>query len=117
MRNAISLFCSSGIGDLGLQANNVETVVANELLPERMKLFSTNFPSSKCFCGDIWKIKEDIINYYLSNYKEPPFLILATPPCQGMSSNGMGTMLRNFKKGIRPEFDERNRLIIPALDK
>lgn len=116
MRNAISLFCSSGIGDLGLQSNNVETVVANELLPERMKLFSANFPSAKCFCGDIWDIKEDIINYYLSNYKEPPFLILATPPCQGMSSNGMGTMLRNFKKGCRSEFDERNRLIIPALD-
>ena len=25
-------------------------------------------------------------------------------------------MLRNFRKGIRPKFDERNRLIMPALD-
>lgn len=108
MRKAISLFCSSRIGDLGLQANDIETVIANELLPERMNLFSTNFPTTKCFCGDVWNIKKDLINYYQNNYKDSPFIILATPPCQGMSSNGMGTMLRNFKNGNRPEFDERN---------
>ena len=37
MKNAISLFCSSGIGDLGLQANGVRTIIANELLPERAR--------------------------------------------------------------------------------
>lgn len=34
-RNAISLFSSSGIGDLGLKANNIQTVIGCELLPER----------------------------------------------------------------------------------
>lgn len=113
---AISLFCSSGIGDLGLSANNIETVIGCELLEERMRLFLANNKKAKGFCGNIWKLKDEIISYYNSNFKEPPFVILATPPCQGMSSNGMGTMLRNFKKGIRPEFDERNRLIIPAIE-
>ena len=115
-RNAISLFSSSGIGDLGLQANGIDTVISCELLPQRSKLFQSNYPSTKAFCGDIWQLKEDIITYYKENYKDEPFLILATPPCQGMSSNGMGMMLRNFKKGIRPKFDERNRLIIPAVE-
>lgn len=114
--NAISLFSSSGIGDLGLHANGIKTVISCELLPERNRLFQHNNPETKTFCGDIWGLKEDIVNYYKEHYKESPFVILATPPCQGMSSNGMGTMLRNFKKGIRPKFDERNRLIMPALE-
>ena len=113
--NAISLFSSSGIGDLGLHANGIETVIACEILEERMKLFQNNFPKTKCFCGDIWDLHEEIIDYYKSNYDKPPFVVLATPPCQGMSPNGMGKMLSDYRKGLRPKYDERNRLIIPAL--
>lgn len=115
-RNAISLFSSSGIGDLGLRANGIDTVIGCELLEERMELFSHNYPKAKCFQGDIWSLKDEIINYYTDTYMKPPFLILATPPCQGMSSNGMGKMLSDYRKGLRPKMDERNRLIIPALD-
>ena len=115
-RNAISLFCSSGIGDLGLKANDIDTIIGCELLENRMALFKNNYPNAKCFQGDIWTLKDEIIEYYSENYKEPPFLILATPPCQGMSSNGMGKMLNDYRKGLRPKMDERNRLIIPALD-
>lgn len=115
-RNAISLFCSSGIGDLGLRANGITTVIANELLPDRMELFHNNFPEAKCFQGDIWELKDKIIQYYNDNYDEPPFMILATPPCQGMSSNGMGKMLSDYRKGLRPKMDPRNRLIIPAME-
>lgn len=115
-RNAISLFSSSGIGDLGLRANGINTIIGCELLEERMNLFHNNYPKAKCFQGDIWDLKNDIIEYYELKYKEPPFLILATPPCQGMSSNGMGKMLNDYRKGLRPKMDERNRLIIPALD-
>ena len=85
---AISLFSSSGIGDLGLKANGITTVVANELIPERAELFETNFPEARMFLGDIWDVKQDIIDFYTELYKENPFLIFATPPCQGMSSNG-----------------------------
>lgn len=60
--------------------------------------------------------KNSLIDYYRTTYNEPPFLILATPPCQGMSSNGMGKMLSDYRKGLRPKMDERNRLIIPAID-
>ena len=114
--NAISLFSSSGIGDLGLKANNISTVIGCELLPERMNLFHHNYPEATCFCGDIWDLKNKIVEFYRTTFDTPPFVILATPPCQGMSTNGMGTMLRNFRNGIRPQFDERNRLIIPAIE-
>lgn len=115
-RKAVSLFCSSGIGDLGLKANNIDTVVACELLPERMKLFLHNHPEAKGFCGDIWTLKGEIIKYYKDNFADAPFILIATPPCQGMSSNGRGTILNNLKKGIRPEFDSRNQLIVPAIE-
>ena len=103
MRNAISLFSSSGIGDLGLKANGIETVIACELFEERMGLFRNNYPQAKCFQGDIWTLKDEIIDYYNTHYTVPPFLILATPPCQGMSSNGMGKMLSDYRKGLRPK--------------
>lgn len=67
------------------------------------------------FCGDIWELEGDIIDYYKSTFKNEPFIILATPPCQGMSPNGMGKMLNDYRKGLRPKYDERNRLIIPAV--
>lgn len=113
---AISLFSSSGIGDLGLKENDIETVIACEILPERMKLFANNYPNAKCFNGDIWALKNDIIKAYRSKYKDAPFLLLATPPCQGMSSNGMGKILNDLRNGLRPKMDERNRLIIPAVE-
>lgn len=115
-RNAISLFSSSGIGDLGLKANNIDTIISCELLEERMNLFHNNYPNAKCFQGNIWELKDEIIKHYRNEYSEPPFLILATPPCQGMSSNGMGKMLNDYRKGLRSKMDERNRLIIPALE-
>ena len=114
--NGVSLFCSSGIGDLGLQANGIQTVVACELLRERLNLFLRNHPEAKGFCGDINILQEEIISYYKENYNEPPFVVLATPPCQGMSPNGLGTIISNMKKGIRPKFDPRNRLIVPAVN-
>lgn len=115
-KKAVSLFCSSGIGDLGLQANGIDTVVACELMPERARLFRHNHPEAKMFCGDIWELKDEIVKHYQTTFPQPPFILIATPPCQGMSSNGMGTILNNSKRGERPEFDPRNRLIVPAVE-
>lgn len=57
-RNAISLFSSSGIGDLGLKANDITTIIGCDILPERMNLFQHNYPEAKCFCGNIWDEKK-----------------------------------------------------------
>ena len=45
-----------------------------------------------------------------------PFLIYATPPCQGMSFNGLGKILSEIREGRRPKEDPRNRLIIPTIE-
>lgn len=113
---AVSLFSSSGIGDMGLKANGIKTVVACELLPARTKLLKLNHPEAKTFCGDIRLLKDQIISFYRKTYKSSPFILLATPPCQGMSSNGMGKILNSLRNGERPKFDERNSLIKPAVE-
>lgn len=115
-KNAVCLFSSAGIGELGLEKNNIKTVISNELLENRHLLYENNFPDAKLFTQDIWECKNSIIEYYNENYKENLFLVYATPPCQGMSSNGAGTLLNEYRKGNRPKIDERNRLIIPTMD-
>ena len=116
-RDCVSLFSSAGIGELGIKANNIEIIVSNELLHDRHEVYSTNYPKTFSITGDITEKKNEIINKYieLSN-NESPFLIYATPPCQGMSSNGAGKLLSEFLKGNRPKDDPRNQLIIPTIE-
>ena len=57
---AISLFCSSGIGDLALRRDGINVLVANELIEERCDLFEYNFPETNLIRGSIWEKKETI---------------------------------------------------------
>lgn len=114
---AISLFASGGIGDLALKANNIEILVANELLEDRCKVLAYNYPETEVIQGDIREKKEEIIAKTKTKLAgETLDILYATPPCQGMSKNGRGTILNNIRKGLRPQLDERNRLIIPAIE-
>ena len=44
------------------------------------------------------------------------FLLYATPPCQGMSKNGIGSILKAMTEEKRPKIDKRNHLYIPVID-
>jgi DNA (cytosine-5)-methyltransferase 1 len=93
---AISLFASGGIGDLALKRAAIDIILTNELLPDRVSVYSRNFP-------------ESVVLNELD-------ILLATPPCQGMSKNGQGILLKNIREGKRPQIDVRNRLIIPTIE-
>ncbi len=114
---AISLFSSSGIGDIALRRLGIETIVANELLEDRCDLFERNFPESHLIRGSIIEKKLEIIKEtkLRLNGRELDFA-LVTPPCQGMSKNGRGKLLFEIKSGRRPSIDQRNLLILPALE-
>jgi len=115
--NAVSLFTSSGIGDIALHEAGIETIVANEIITDRTELFKFNFPDSMMIVGDIWDKQNEIIantKRILEN-KELDVLF-ATPPCQGMSKNGRGKLLNSIRKGLKPKLDKRNQLIIPAMN-
>lgn len=113
---AACLFSSTGIGELGIENCGIEIVTALELVPWRVSLYRENFPNSGVIEGDIWKQKTKFIQ--LTNDRldgQELFLLYATPPCQGMSTNGHGRLKWEISQGHRQEEDPRNRLIIPTV--
>lgn len=112
----LSLFSSAGIGELGIKACKMDIVLSNELIKERCDLYKENYPETLSICGDVWEKKEEIIDKWQDICHESPFLIYATPPCQGMSFNSIGKIQQEIREGRRPKEDPRNRLIIPTID-
>jgi cytosine-specific methyltransferase len=115
--NAISLFSCGGIGDLALTASGFNVLVANELLQDRACVFKANYPDVSMIIGDIREQKENILNELKKRLNGSKLdIVFATPPCQGMSKNGRGKLLNLLRQGLRPPIDDRNMLIIPAVD-
>lgn len=108
---AVSLFCSSGIGDLALRAAGADVLVANEFVDERADLFRVNYPDALVLTGDIRDLGPKIVEETLARLGGDSLDILfATPPCQGMSKNGRGKLLRGVRDGLRDAIDPRNQL-------
>lgn len=115
-KKVLSLFSSAGIGELGIKELGLDILLSNELLESRCELYRENYPETQCICGDIWVKKDDIVNAWNSLTDCQPFLIYATPPCQGMSFNSVGKRQQEIRAGRRPKDDPRNQLIIPTLE-
>lgn len=116
-KTAISLFSSGGIGDLALRQAGFDILVSSELLEDRHAVFACNHPATTAITGDIWKNVDSIASETLKRLAGRGLTLLyATPPCQGMSKNGRGKLLAAVRAGDKPALDERNRLIIPAME-
>lgn len=114
---AVCLFSSAGIGELGVHAAGIDLICSNEMVPYRAQLYQENFPKSQMLCGDIWKLQDEIISTATEGLGDDElFLLYATPPCQGMSTNGIGKLKFEVAEGRRDAEDPRNRLIIPTMD-
>lgn len=101
---AMSLFANVGIAETYLKEIGIDVVIANEIDKQRVKFYKHLYPNTNIIEGDItkYKIKKELIK--LANEQKVE-LIMATPPCQGMST--AGKMLKN---------DKRNALITHAID-
>lgn len=106
---AISLFSSAGIGELRLNRKRFDVVLANELLEKRANCYRFFYPDTKMLCGDITvpHIKEQII---ATAHTERAQLLLATPPCQGLSTLGKNKVQEDYVH------DRRNFLVLEVLD-
>lgn len=100
----MSLFSNVGIAETYLDRENIKVVIANELEPKRAEFYSYLYPNTKMIIGDITQknIKEELI---FQAKKEKIDLIMATPPCQGMSTVGK-----------KDKNDIRNTLVRHAID-
>ncbi len=104
----VSLFSSAGIAEQYLHDEGIDIVVANELLPERAKLYQAQYPNSKMICGDI--LNNDIFNTIIASTPSKVDFLLASPPCQGMSVAGKN---RTVKQML---MDDRNFLVFKIIE-
>lgn len=100
---ALSLFSGGGIGETYFNDIGITTVIANELISNRAEIYKFRFPETDMIVGDIKLRKDEIIEKAL---KEKVDIIVATPPCQGMSNLGK----RDY------DCDIRNYLIFDVFD-
>ncbi len=112
----ISLFSGAGVGCYGLLEEGFECVATNEILEKRLNIQRIN---NKCkldesyISGDIKKpeTKEKIlkqIGFYSKKFgNDRVDLVVATPPCQGMS-------VANHKK--KNDEIKRNSLVVESVD-
>lgn len=101
----LSLFSGGGITETYFRDIGIDIVVANELLPDRAAFYSQTHPYTKMIQGDI--TKSEVFDSIIEEAKKHDIrFLMATPPCQGMSTLG--------KKQY--EIDERNLLINYAIE-
>ncbi|MFP6073140.1 DNA cytosine methyltransferase [Helicobacter pylori] len=112
----ISLFSGAGVGCYGLLEEGFECVATNEILEKRLNIQRINRKyklGESYISGDIKKpeTKEKIlkqIEFYSKKFgNDRVDLVVATPPCQGMS-------VANHKK--KNDEIKRNSLVIESVD-
>ena len=106
MIKGASMFSSAGIAETYFKKAGIDIVVASELLPKRGEFYSKMYPTSKMIVGDIRETKDKFID---SIDDDVEFLI-ATPPCQGLSTLGMNKHLTQMQS------DLRNYLVFDIMD-
>lgn len=115
---SVSLFSGGGVGDLGVHDGaGVPVIACAELVPKRAALLRRFFPGASVHEGDLRDTNEALVQGVRARLDgRRPLLVVMSPPCQGMSANGAGRIASSIKNGTRPVVDQRNRLILPALD-
>lgn len=100
---AASLFANIGVAEAYLESIGIDVVVANELIERRANLYSQIYPRTNMICGDITnaKVFDEISKACVDENVD---ILMATPPCQGMST-----------AGPQEEDDIRNSLICPVI--
>jgi DNA (cytosine-5)-methyltransferase 1 len=107
MIKAISLFSCAGIGELMLNKLNLSVIAANELIRKRAEVYRKLHPDSVMVIGDIRdnNVKKQILSFK----SEKPEFLIATPPCQGLSTVGKNKLDKHYSN------DERNFLIFDII--
>lgn len=100
----ISLFSNVGVAEAYLEDIGIDILIANEIDSTRAKFYKHLYPKTDVIVGDITDelVRDEIVK---KANKENIDILIATPPCQGMS-----------KTGKRDPYDVRNQLVSYAID-
>ncbi|MDO5849113.1 MAG: DNA (cytosine-5-)-methyltransferase [Methanobrevibacter sp.] len=103
-----SMFSSAGIAETYFKEAGIDICVANELIPKRAKFYQEMYPDSNMIVGDIRE--REIKDEFIESIDDDVKFLIATPPCQGLSTLGMNKHLDQMQS------DPRNYLVFDILD-
>jgi DNA (cytosine-5)-methyltransferase 1 len=109
----VSLFSGAGLSDIGYEQAGFEFLVQVEKDPLRAALGQDNFPRSKWIVGDVQRRRREVVAAYKRATKLPLDLLVATPPCEGMSSSNPGRGKR--KEDSHKKHERKNKLILQVI--
>lgn len=110
----ISLFSSAGVGCHGFKLNGFQCIATNELLTKRLKIqafnnkckYDSGYISGSITDKDVQNKLFSELEFWREKHKiKEPDVIIATPPCQGMS-------VANHKKNNEKS---RNSLVVESI--
>lgn len=110
---AVSLFSGGGLSDTGYLKAGFDLAVQAELDPARAAVGKGNFPESTWVLGDIRTTAPKVVRTAKQRVKGRLDLLVATPPCQGMSSSNP---TRGKRRAPGPKRNEqRNSLLLQII--
>lgn len=114
-RTAVSLFSGAGLSDLGYELAGFKFHVQVERDARRAAIGQKNFPDSTWIVADVGAAARRIAATYRRSTQRPLDLLVATPPCQGLSSSNPSRGKR--RGGSAEAYAEKNQLIlaVPAI--
>ncbi len=112
-RTAVSLFSGCGLSDLGYELAGFRFVEQVEIDPRRAAIGADNFPTSKWLTCDVRDSRSEIASVYRRATSKRLDLLLATPPCQGMSSSNPSRGKRQTPQAKAQE--DKNRLLLEVI--
>ena len=107
----ISLFSNIGIAETYLKDIGFKVLLANDICERRINLFSKFYPETNSLCGDF--SDPGFFKTIVSCSKDiKPDIVIATPPCQGMSTAGEQKKY-DFRNNLTVNFVEYIKLVKP----
>lgn len=111
--SAVSLFSGAGISDVGYELAGFRFFVQVELDEARAAIGARNFPRSTWIGHDVRHAQDRVGEAYRAACDRPVDLLVATPPCQAMSSSNPS---RGKRKSAKAKLnDEKNRLLLALV--
>ena len=110
---AVSLFSGAGLSDLGYQMAGFRFVVQVEVDEQRAAIGAANFPRSTWLTRDVRGSVDEVADAYYVNTSRRLDLLVATPPCQGMSSSNPSRGKRRSPRA--QELEAKNRLMLEVI--
>jgi DNA (cytosine-5)-methyltransferase 1 len=114
----VSAFSGAGIGDCGIHfGSKIPLAMASE---KEIRQGGYNQAKLRQNQGIFWRCQilscRICATTGITHFGDlKPWLVVLSPPCQGMSANGLGKIMSEVRQNRRPELDERNQLIIPGI--